>query len=301
MDNDDSIIGRIYTRREALAQAAKAGFGLALTGGAVAMTRGGILQATTPKVHLVASPVLTEGPFFVDEKLNRSNLIGDTTRESVTRGIPLDLKFTVYKAKEDVFEPMVGVHVDVWHADGHGVYSDESNPMNEENTAHSNWLRGYQVSDAKGAVQFRTIIPGWYMSRTAHIHFKVRQFSDAGKVTAEFNSQLFFDDTFLDKLYEVEPYNSRGERQMRNNADNIFMKRQVDGSVAGHHLTLTAEKNAVTGGYSAHYAIALTKGNLSAGGTRGFGGPGGPGTPWKPPKEGFGPFDGGLPPKGKRG
>ncbi len=300
MDNDDAIVGRIFSRREALAHAAKAGFGLALTGGAIAATRGGDRTHDLPKVHLVASPVLTEGPFFVDEKLNRSNLIGDTTRDSVRNGIPLELKFTVYKANGDTFEPLPGAQVDVWHADGHGVYSDESNPMNHENTAHQTWLRGYQMSDSSGVVKFKTIVPGWYDGRTAHIHFKVRQRSKDGSTTAEFNSQLFFVDTLLDQLYQASPYNSRGDRTMRNDADDIYSERQVDGSVAGHHLTLLPEKQGATGGYVAHFAIALTKGNLSGARRRGFGGPGGPGGPWTPPSGGFGPFDGGFPPaKGK--
>ena len=52
--------------------------------------------------------------------------------------------------------------------------------------------RGYQVTDDKGLATFGTIIPGWYRGRTPHIHFKARQFSASGNVTAEFTSQLFF-------------------------------------------------------------------------------------------------------------
>ena len=41
--------------------------------------------------------------------------------------------------------------------------------FNEEGT----FLRGAQVTNSEGIVQFTTIYPGWYMGRTVHIHAKV--------------------------------------------------------------------------------------------------------------------------------
>lgn len=84
MDSDDRMVGRILTRREAMWAGARAG--LVVAAGAVA-NRAALAQTrptTRPNIPLVASPMLTEGPFFVDEKLNRSDLIGDTRRPSVS-------------------------------------------------------------------------------------------------------------------------------------------------------------------------------------------------------------------------
>src|ERR1700733_6179092 len=97
MDNDDKMVGTIWTRRKALAMAARAGIGLA-AGSLFRGTAGANAAPTTqPKLPLVASPVLTEGPFFVDENLNRSDLVSGTTRPSVINGQPLLLAFTVCK------------------------------------------------------------------------------------------------------------------------------------------------------------------------------------------------------------
>ena len=53
------------------------------------------------------------------------------------------------------------------------------------------WPRGYQVSNEIGAVTFTEIKPGWYVSRTIHLHFRVRlTLSDSTEVN--FTSQLFF-------------------------------------------------------------------------------------------------------------
>ena len=66
--------------------------------------------------------------------------------------------------------PLANALVDMWHCDALGVYSDVSS----QNTLGQRFLRGYQVSDANGQVQFLTIYPGWYAGRAVHIHFKVR-------------------------------------------------------------------------------------------------------------------------------
>lgn len=267
MDNDDAIVGRIFTRREAILSAAKAGLGVAFTGFGAAFAQ---KSTATEEVHLVASPALTEGPFFVDEKLNRSNLLAGTDRPSVVKGVPLELKFKIYRLQGNKYVPLKGAQVDVWHADAHGVYSDEAHPMNHENTAGQRWLRGYQITDADGLVVFQTIFPGWYPSRTAHIHFKVRNVSSTNQ-TAEFTSQLFFEDAFADKVYAREPYASQGRRDTTNGNDNIFGERQVDGSKAGAHLLLAP--TAKGEGFTSAFNVALTDDNTKPARRRGPGGP----------------------------
>src|SRR5688572_19954711 len=147
MDNDDLIIGRILSRREALALAGAAGFSLLSRGGGG--TEG--LAVSSRAIDLVATPQVTEGPFFVDEKLNRSNLLEGTTRPSVVNGLPLKLRLAIYELNVPKGIPLSGAHVDIWHTDAIGVYSDEaSGSIQNENTKGQTWLRGYQVSDANG-------------------------------------------------------------------------------------------------------------------------------------------------------
>ena len=43
----------------------------------------------------VLTPALTEGPYFVDEKLNRSDIRTDPTDNAVRPGVPLVLNMSV--------------------------------------------------------------------------------------------------------------------------------------------------------------------------------------------------------------
>lgn len=300
MENDDATVGRILTRREAFQAAACAGFGLVALGGSRGFASSSELPFTPPGVHLVASPVLTEGPFFVDENLNRSDLIAGSTRHSVKNGVPLQVSFTLYKLSGSNHAPLKDAHIDVWHADAIGVYSDESNPMNHENTSRQTWLRGCQVTDGAGSAAFKTIFPGWYPGRTPHIHFKIRTYSAAAKATAEFTSQLFFKDADGGRIYRGDPYTGRHDTTNAN--DNVYNERQYDGTSAGEHMLLDLKKLSGSAGYSANFTVVLTDQNLRAGRGGRQGGPGGPprgGRPGGPPPDGrFGgpPPGGGFPP-----
>src|SRR3989442_1272945 len=75
----------------------------------------------------VVVPEMTEGPFFVDEKLERSDLTAGTSEPFVTRGLPLLLRIGVFQVKGGACAPLVGSQVDVWHASAEGVYYDELN------------------------------------------------------------------------------------------------------------------------------------------------------------------------------
>ena len=71
------------------------------------------------------------------------------------------------------------------------------------------FLRGYQVTDENGAVQFTTVYPGWYSGRTVHIHFRIRTF-DGTQTTFEFTSQLFFEDSITDAVLSQKPDKRQG-------------------------------------------------------------------------------------------
>jgi 2-keto-3-deoxy-L-fuconate dehydrogenase len=163
----------------------------------------------------VVTPAVTEGPYFVDERLNRADLRSDPTTGAVKAGVPLTLAVALSQvAASGACTPLANALVDMWHCDALGVYSDVSS----QNTLGQRFLRGYQVSDANGQVQFLTIYPGWYAGRAVHIHFKVRT-SPGAASGLEFTSQMFFDDALTDSVYTQAPYNARGRRSTLNSTE----------------------------------------------------------------------------------
>lgn len=166
----------------------------------------------------VVTPALTEGPYFVDERLNRSDLRSDPSTGAVKAGVPLNLTLRLMQVSSaGACAPLAGALVDMWHCDATGLYSDVS----AQRTVGQRFLRGYQVSSAEGQVQFLTIYPGWYQGRAVHIHFKART-NPAGSSGLEVTSQMFFDEALTDAVHAQSPYNTRGRRDTTNSADGIF-------------------------------------------------------------------------------
>jgi len=174
--------------------------------------------ATAEPVACVLTLEETEGPYFVDEKLNRSDITSDPSNGSVKEGVPLVLNMTVSTVSGATCTPLSGALVDMWHCDAEGAYSDISGGAGQANTAGQKFLRGYQTTDANGRVTFQTIYPGWYSGRTVHIHFKVRTAEGLESLT----SQLFFDEAVTDAVIAQAPYNTRGAPDTTNSNDNIF-------------------------------------------------------------------------------
>lgn len=258
MDNDDKQIGDILSRREAILRGGAAGvglFGAAL--GAQAQEHGASDRNVQDRtINLYATPALTEGPFFEDWNIQRSNLLEGTTRPEVINGLPLTLQIGMIRIKNGTYSPVVGAKIDAWHCDAVGAYSDEPSPPNVVNTVGQNWLRGYQLTNAQGMVEFKTIYPGWYPGRAVHIHFKVRTYNPANQLVYQFTSQWFFDDSLSDQIMTTAPYSAHPGVRRRNNQDGIFNQIQADGSTAGSHLMLNLSPNP-KGGYLGSYSIAL--------------------------------------------
>jgi protocatechuate 3,4-dioxygenase beta subunit len=194
----------------------------------------------------VVRPAQTQGPYFVDEKLLRSDIRPDPSDGSVRPGTPLTLAFVVSRLAGASCTPFEGVLVDVWHCDALGVYSDVVDPGFD--TTGKKFLRGYQVTDAAGAASFVTVYPGWYSGRAVHIHFKVRTDPEAA-AALEFTSQLYFDDALTDVVYTDQPYADQGERTVRNAGDAIYRTN-------GSQLVLAVGADG-TGGYTATFEIGL--------------------------------------------
>jgi protocatechuate 3,4-dioxygenase beta subunit len=196
----------------------------------------------------VARPALTEGPYFVDEKLNRSDIRADPSTNAVKPGVALALTFLVSRVSGTACAELAGATVDVWHCDALGVYSDAADPS-FGSTKGSKFLRGYQTTDASGTSKFTTIWPGWYQGRAVHIHFKIRTTAANGQVS-DFTSQLFFSETLNDQILAQAPYSQKGAGgRLRNESDGIFQG-------SGGKLTLAPAKAA--DGYAATFDIGLT-------------------------------------------
>lgn len=198
-------------------------------------------SAATPAC--VVRPQQTEGPYFVDENLIRSDIRSDPSDGSVRAGTLLRLGFQVSQVSANACTPLRNAIVDIWHCDAAGNYSDVSD---RTNTVGKKFLRGSQVTNADGTVEFVTIYPGWYPGRTVHIHFKIR--TTTAQSSYEFTSQIYFDDALTDRVYAQAPYAARGPRTTRNDRDGIY---QSGGEQLTLQLTPAAE------GYTGRFAIGL--------------------------------------------
>ncbi|MGH2567336.1 MAG: twin-arginine translocation pathway signal protein, partial [Bacteroidota bacterium] len=88
MREDDKPRGRLYTRRMALTLLGASS--AALLTGSIPLPRGfGAIR----RPQCVVRPEQTEGPYFVDEQLNRSDIRLDPTNGKIKPGVPLALTF----------------------------------------------------------------------------------------------------------------------------------------------------------------------------------------------------------------
>lgn len=251
MKNSNRQLSKILTRRETLGLFRVAGTAILLVG---CLPRKSIsthaqssvaIMASSSTPGCVISPEQTEGPYFVDEKLNRSDIRYEPTDGSMKIGVPLQLILHVSQIGSNGCIPLAGAMVDVWHCDALGVYSDVTDTS--FNTVGKKFLRGYQLTDAKGNVQFTTIYPGWYPGRTVHIHFKIRT-TGISRQDYEFTSQLYFDDAISDRVYNQAPYVSKGQYRTKNADDGIF-------AGGGEQMLLKLTENGF--GYAATFDVGL--------------------------------------------
>jgi protocatechuate 3,4-dioxygenase beta subunit len=218
----------------------------ALAAGAALLTlprhaRGATAQSGAAKC--VLTPAQTEGPFFVDEHLERSDIRSDPVDGTIRQGTPLVLTLSIAALADGGCAPIANAIVDVWHCDAQGRYSDAQGMG--MHTKGSKFLRGYQVTDADGQVRFTTIYPGAYPGRAVHIHFKVRTRGDRSR---EFTSQFYFDDALTDRVHAHLPYAGAISRRMRNTDDGLFR----DG---GRALVLDVAESGE--GFAAQYDVGV--------------------------------------------
>jgi protocatechuate 3,4-dioxygenase beta subunit len=237
LHDDDAPAGRILTRRETLALLGSSSLFL--------FSRGALRAAGPAKPGCVARPEQTEGPYFVDEALDRSDIRSDPADGSVRPGARLDLTLNVSRIGKDACVPLAGAIVDLWHCDAAGVYSDVRDPHFD--TTGKKFLRGFQATDTNGVARFTTIYPGWYAGRAVHIHFKVRT-APKERRGHEFVSQLYFDETVTDEAHAKPPYASKPGRRRMNADDGIYRR-------GGSQLTVAPAR--ARDGYAATFDLGL--------------------------------------------
>ena len=251
MKHEDSERDRVLSRREALAALGVGGGALAagpwiLGKGAdvaLAAQADGVARALPA---CVAKPEQTEGPFFVDARLERADIRSDPSTGTVSEGIPLTLRFNLSQISRGDCSALPGALIDVWQCDAGGVYSGVEDDGAPESARERQFLRGYQHTDDHGVARFTTIYPGWYRGRAVHVHFKVR--TDVSGRPYEFTSQLYFDEALTDKVHAQAPYTAHGPRPTANADDRIFR----DGGDS-----LMAQVGETEAGYAATFDLGL--------------------------------------------
>jgi protocatechuate 3,4-dioxygenase beta subunit len=160
------------------------------------------------------SPGETKGPFptKTPAEMVKSNITSDR------KGVALLINLSVLD-KTNNCKPLVGAHVDVWHCDKDGNYSEYGNhPMQRNDMTAQHFLRGRQTTDVNGRVSFLSIYPGWYSGRAPHIHLEIFDKNERSLLV----TQVAFPDDISEKVYSSNFYASRGQADTLNKQDGIF-------------------------------------------------------------------------------
>jgi protocatechuate 3,4-dioxygenase beta subunit len=260
---------RRITRRQALGAAGTAGAALLASRGALSAL-GGLVGATpaeaaTTSAAVAVTPTMTEGPYWIDEMLRRFDVRNNTATASasagaVQAGVPLTLKINILDAAGG--GAINGAHVDIWHANAYGLYSDEGGQPGGSSTSGQNFLRGYQVTGVDagalaapvdGQVNFRTIWPGWYQGRAIHIHVRVRTYNGSS-VATNYTTQIFFSDADNDTVLSgAAPYNTRSPKTdpTTDETDNVLTS-------SADATNIVPVSGNVTDGFAATFTIGLS-------------------------------------------
>lgn len=174
-----------------------------------------VAGGATTAPDCVLTPEQVEGPFYIDFAQVRQDIVEDRP------GVPLAL--TVAVVDSNTCKPIRNAAVDIWHCDALGVYSGEASEGSQGET----YLRGIQLTDGNGQVEFATVYPGQYPGRTTHIHVKVHIGGQRGDGTysgghVSHTGQLFTDDRDDAEVFALAPYNRNTAELTPRNEDFIF-------------------------------------------------------------------------------
>ena len=144
-----------------------------------------MVQNTFAEDQLIKTPADYEGPFYpvTSQQDIDNDLIQVKGQAGVAAGDILNLSGMAVSTGG---EPRAGVIIEIWQTDPQGRYKHpgDSTP-GERDPLFQYW--GAAITDTDGTFFFRTLIPGAYNPRPAHIHYKVLQ---DGKTIL--TSQIYF-------------------------------------------------------------------------------------------------------------
>jgi protocatechuate 3,4-dioxygenase beta subunit len=247
MTDDDLPVGTLLSRRAAIRLLTASSVALGALETLTAQERGGVC---------VVRPELEEGPYFVDDRMMRSDVRVDSATGAARPGVPLSLAFTLAGLTNGRCTALREAAIHIWQCDALGEYSGVSGRGQATSAASHDFLRGVQRTGADGVAQFTTIYPGWYPGRAVHTHFKIRTIGVDGQAY-EFTSQLFYPEELTDRIHAAGPYAQHGRRDIINSRDGIYRN-------GGDQLLLQPAKRA-DGSYQATVAIALDLADATAG------------------------------------
>lgn len=211
------------------------------------------IEAATTTCSLT-TPNVTEGPYWVDELLFRSDIRTDPSTGAIQPGVPLTVTITAINSSASC-APLAGAYIDVWHCGATGIYSDEStyNPgggTGNVTTTGKKFLRGYQIANSSGQVTFNTIYPGWYSGRTIHIHVRIRTYNGSATLT-NYTTQIFFDDTLSNTVLQNAAYARSTARDTTNATDMVYT------TAGSNNASMLATVTQTSTGYAAALTIDL--------------------------------------------
>jgi protocatechuate 3,4-dioxygenase beta subunit len=144
-----------------------------------------VMQIAVAEEQLIKTPEDYEGPFYpVSRQQDIDNdLIHVTGQAGVAEGDILNLSGLVVNTGGEAQKDII---IEIWQTDPQGRYKHPGDSTPGERDPNFQYW-GAAITDNAGAFFFKTIIPGAYTPRPAHIHFKVLQ---DGKVIL--TSQVYF-------------------------------------------------------------------------------------------------------------
>ncbi|GIH07000.1 protocatechuate dioxygenase [Rhizocola hellebori] len=188
----------------------------------------------------------TQGPYYFDADKVRSDIREDRAGKR--------LRVAIKVQDSETCAPVPNAVVEIWHCDADGLYSGAeaqstgggggpgggappggggpggTPPSGGPGPGGGNggiadlvptddkrYLRGAQVTNGEGVVEFTTVWPGWYRGRTVHIHAMVHVSNNRVLTT-----QMMFDEALNTKVFADKPYSAHTGRDTFNNNDSIF-------------------------------------------------------------------------------
>ena len=138
-------------------------------------TSGDLATLFDESATCAVTPQLTEGPYYFDADAVRSDIREDRPGDAAAAGDPRARRRELRAGEERRRRDL--------------ALRRRRRLLRLRRGAGERFLRGAQVTNGDGIVEFVTVYPGWYRGRTVHIHTKVH-ISKQEVLT----SQVFFDD-----------------------------------------------------------------------------------------------------------